>query len=613
MARFSFRLFSILIIGVFPFISTVSAQEVTSPLPKVDKKALRAELNKHLKQASFYYKVKQYDLAIGEWGRALSLDPENKRIPRLIDRAKKKVLKSNTDKHLKQARAYYKKKEYDQAIYEWELALSLDPGNRKIPRSINRAKKILERRAKRSREKAPIKMAAPIEGSARTLSLEDCINIAVENKRSLQIAKRQFKLAEMRIWEARRGFLGKISAKWDEYEGHIKDQLYDGRRFLIEGQQPIYRGGEPWYVLKQAKANLEVAKNDYERLKNDLILEVKKDYYSLGKSMENLDMQIELEEEVRRISEMVDKALEAGSISKLDQLNVKSQHVQVKFQVASSKQDVATAKLVLKQAMNISTDERIAIDGRFEFKLIDVDLDKCWMLARLNRPEMMINKFMLDYYIYEAEVAKSKMRLNINLLGSYGQAGEWFVHERKTPRMGPQWYAALKVKVPIRANTVEYSATKEEWPPVVSAYQGTDAITHTAKFYLLDKVKNISEIEEAEIEIDRAKNELEKTEKEIYFELKEAFQSYERAILQFETSREKVSYQEQDLELTKIKRGFDEVQDSVVIESMIKLTQERYASVQSISDYYIAISSLNKAIGISDYFKINPGLEPEEK
>ena len=47
-----------------------------------------------------------------------------------------------------------------------------------------------------------------------------------------------------------------------------------------------------------------------------------------------------------------------------------------------------------------------------------------------------------------------------------------------------------------------------------------------------------------------------------------------------------------------------------VVERMIKLSQEKFGYVQALVDCNISIASINKAIGISDYFK---GGEIDEK
>ncbi|MBI5124238.1 MAG: TolC family protein, partial [Candidatus Omnitrophica bacterium] len=90
---------------------------------------------------------------------------------------------------------------------------------------------------------------------------------------------------------------------------------------------------------------------------------------------------------------------------------------------------------------------------------------------------------------------------------------------------------------------------------------------------------------------------------DVTLEAKEACFNYEKALMQLETATNKVKYQENDLELVKFRRQMDEVQDSGVIESMIKLAQEKFGYAQAVSDCQIAMGSICKAVGKSDYFE----------
>lgn len=47
----------------------------------------------------------------------------------------------------------------------------------------------------------------------------------------------------------------------------------------------------------------------------------------------------------------------------------------------------------------------------------------------------------------------------------------------------------------------------------------------------------------------------------------------------------------------------DEIPDSNVVESMIKLAQERFGYIQAVSDCHTSLAGVNKAIGVEDYFK----------
>jgi outer membrane protein TolC len=365
----------------------------------------------------------------------------------------------------------------------------------------------------------------------------------------------------------------------------------------------------------QAQTNLKIVNKEYSRIKNDLILQVKKGYYTLEKAKENLRFQTELSQEVARIYDMVVKQFESGIGANLEFLNVTSQSNQVKFQFASAKGDVEVAELILKQAMNVDARENIDVVQSPDFSRISINYEKVLQDAMVYRPEMQINAMMVQYYVYGQRVAKAKSWPKIDFIGSFGMAKEEFIAKdsRGTQdlvtgadpdqKLEQQWYAGVKCSIPLWGSTGEYSYVKEQWVAAVSALKGTQTITNSYKFNLLDNLAQYTEKASAAVDLDRARQELIKTKQDVTLEVKEACFNYEKALLQLDTAVNKVKYQEGDLELTKFKRQMDEAQDSNVVDSMIRLAQERFGYVQSLSDCRVAMASISKAVGIPDYFK----------
>jgi len=449
---------------------------------------------------------------------------------------------------------------------------------------------------------------------AKVFMLEECVEIAIRNHLPLKTTKKSMKLAEWRLWEARRNLLAKVGVKMEEHTGKIGGRRFYGKSTLVDIQQTVFHGGEYVYTMMQAETNVKIVKREYARIKNDLILQVKKGYYTLAKSKENLKLQKELAEEVLRIYGMVTKQYEGGIAGSLELLNVTSQMNQVRFQFTSAKGDVELAELILKQAMNVDVSERIDIIDNMEFKKVDVVFEKALPDALVHRPEMQISSMMVQYYIYELKVARAKNWPKIDFIGSFGMAKEEYISKDAGPdpatgatdadqKLEQQWYAGVKCSIPLWGSTGEYSYTKEVWAPVVSAYRGSETITNSYKFNFLDNLAQYSEKYAADVDFDKARQELIKAKQDVTLEVRESCFNYEKALLQLETAVNKVKYQESDLEMTKFRRQMDEVQDSNVVDSMIKLSQERFGYAQAVTDCNIAVASICKAVGASDYFK----------
>jgi len=446
------------------------------------------------------------------------------------------------------------------------------------------------------------------------LTLDKCIDIAIKNYLPLKMVKKSVRLAEWRLFEARRNLLPKVGVRMEEHTGQIGGRRYYGKSTAVDLQQTVFHGGEYVYTMMQAQTNLKIVNKEYMRIKNDLVLQVKKGYYTLAKAKENLQFQTELSREVSRIYDMVVKQFESGVGSNLEFLNVSSQANQIRFQLVSAKGDVEIAELILKQAMNIDTSEKIDIEPPDGFKRMNVDFDKVLRDALTRRPEMQINVMMIQYYLYERKIARAKSWPKIDFIGSFGMAKEEYISKDAgfdpatgisdaDQKLEQQWYAGVKCSIPLWGSTGEYSYVKEVWAPVVSAYKPASTITNSYKFNFLDNLAQFSEQASADVDLDRARQELIKTKQDVTLEVKEVCFNYEKALLQLETASNKMKYQKSDLELAKFRRQMDEAQDSNVVDSMIKLAQEKFGYVQAISDCQIAVASISKAVGIPDYFK----------
>lgn len=595
----------------------VKSPPKTSPQDTVDTNIAKRQL---AQDGETLYSQGKFSDAITKWESALKLDPADAEIKNLVKDAQKKIAaktvpksapsetnvkeNSSTPEILKPASIQGGKelKSNDAGAVSGNKWFGLESGGEEI--------------------RSPRDMTRRIIGAkpAEIYSLNDCIAIAISNSIPMQIAEKSVKLADWRVLEARRNMGPTVTIAFEPYTGKVNERNYIGRKQYIEGQQPVFRGGELYYALRQAETNREITKIDRNKVRNELVLQVKKAYYILAKAKENLNLQRELSSDVGRIYQMVSDQFDAAVTSKLEYMNVGQQSNQIKYQLASADGDVEVAALILKQAMNIDPACNIDIQTNLAFNRIAVDYNLALTAAFNNRPEIISNTLMVQYYLYGTRIATAKSLPKVDLMGNWGLA-----HENYSPvdnawgntgfngggtgagnpefKLEEQWYAGIKTSVPIWGSTMEYSYTREQWVPVISAFQGTEAATNSWKLKVLDNLAQFSEKQLSIIDFDRARQELVKIQQDVTLEVKEQCFNYEKALIQLDTASSKVAYQASDLEFTKMKRGLDEATDSNVVDSMIKYSQERFGYVQSLSDCHIAIASINKAIGIEDYYK----------
>lgn len=554
-------------------------------------------------------------------------------------------------------RVYYDWRDYASAIRKWEEALKVDPNDKDVAAKIEDARKRLAEQSKKKApepqlpkdlarkkaffnlniqktEKTQINVGkrwfswfrkeenAPQMPAGQTLSLNECVKIACRNHIPLQVAEESMRLADMRLNEAKRNLLPSVTLAAERYTGEVNARQYYGMKNYIEGQQPVFAGGQLWYAMKQAETNVEISKCDYDKIKNELVLQVKKGYYTLGKTRENLSIQQGLSKDVTTLYEQKKKEAEFGVTSQLEFMNVGGQYSQVAYQLAAAEGDVEVAELILKQTMNLDPLDTLIVNPDLEFRKIDVNYEESVRASYTYKPEIRMNTLMVKYYDYGRKIAAGKFWPKIDLLGSWGLAKEEYTSQ---DRLGPvsgagtpnpifdvdakleqQWYAGVKTSAPLFGSSMEYSWTREQWVPVVSAYQGTEAATNSWKAKVLDRLDVYSDKQQAQIDFDRARQELVKAKQDATLEVKEGCFNYEKALLQLDTSIRKVKFQEGDTEYNRFRMQMDEVPTSTLIDSMIKLAQEKFGYAQALTDCHLTIAAINKAIGQDNYYKDEP-------
>ena len=601
------------------------------------------DLKKRQEKAKLVYETgldnfrdQEYATAIENFKAAIDLTPENKQYKTSLQKAKKSLKekqkaeknKEKIENRYDQALGHLSREEYKDAIWDLKQVVDLDPSNKEAKESLYQVNTLLENKTEKIKAQKELEGKAfrAIKGTDKNglqrlldtiddknvaegqLSLEECVDIALENHVQLSIAEKQIKLAKIKILEAKRNLGPSLKGKWDEYGGKtasgLNAQRYTGRKISVEYKQPLFHGGQLWYGLKQAKVNLELVQKDYERIKNNVIIQVEKAYYGYDKAKRIVLIQNSIYDKVDKLKDIAQKGFELKVIDKIENLNVQSQFNQINFQYMSSKEDVILAQLVLQQAMN--TDEPIDVDPVEDPRILDISLGTCYDLSLMNRPEMKVNYLMTEYYMYDKQIAQAKNLPKVDALGSWGYKAENF-HERTDSQVLhhflPEWYAGIKVSVPFFGSEIGYTYTKEVWQPQVSALNyGSEAISNTITFDLLNQFPVWNEQVEADIGFSRAQHEYNNIKKEIALEVKEAYFKYKKALVQMGLAKSKLEYQSKQVQFLVAQNKLNQAPLSKVIEEMLKLSEEEYSQVQSVNDYYVSIKSINKAIGIINYF-----------
>jgi len=611
-------------------------QAKEAPGSKAAKKR-KAELRKQMRQAEIAAKKRVREAARQE---------------RIAKRIQKKV-----DGLLSRSKAYLNKGDYDNARYYAYKACKIDPTNSDVMSQItdiNKAeltkdwqeeeKEMPKRLEKTAKEAETDVMKEYDEGKTWTeqvaevfgkktidmcegvneehvFTINECVDEALRRSLRMNVAEKQVKLAEMRVWEARRDLFPSVTARYEMSSGKIAadgyGRHYRGNKYQIEVNQTVFDGMGMWYAVRQAQTNMDVVKLEMQKIKNEVIEDVKKAYYNLDKAYKALNIQDWFKKKVNELFDIVDKSYEQDIVPRVEYLKVKAQNIQADFQYVSAGEDVKLAEMILFQAMDLPYDKHIKIEPVESPKeKLPIGLNNCYELALANRPDLRIKAKMIEYYNFERKMMKSKGWPKIDFNGSFGGSyenyeplflptditGDASGPARSGRTMQAEWYAGAKGSIPLWGNTFEYNYVREHWAPTVSSFRGSESATSYFSLGILDNLAYFSNLQEAKIGFDRAKYEYQKAENDLLVEVKETYFKYKKSVLQMDVAKAQIEHQRTLVDVFGERHRLNEMETSRLIEEIIKLSEYEYGSVQGEADYYISLTELNKAIGVSGYF-----------
>ncbi|MBN1492720.1 MAG: TolC family protein [Candidatus Omnitrophica bacterium] len=468
----------------------------------------------------------------------------------------------------------------------------------------------------------------------KTLKL--CIMEATENHLPIEIAKEKVLMYRRKIRKAYRDLFPAVSGVISDKEYNVKEEA-DTREETDEVKmivrQPIYQGGSLWNKVREEEANLRTAMAEYNKIFADLALEVSTAYFNLSKARTMLSYREDLFEKSNYSLSLSEEKFAANLISEIEHLNVQSQQSQLNHNLQQGREDIELAMLEIQKAMNIDLDVNIDVylldnyfdlmgvkdelmeqdnDGHAKSETIDEKkISELINMAYENRPEFVIGENKVRAKKYAEKVEKGKWLPQVSLFFELGRNRSYYRTQEADVaprRWNDLYHGGIECSWNFFGSNARYFYDNTQTPPSPSAYkgnsQGTRTITNTFAVGLLDGLEQFSTTKEAEIATKEAILEFQLSEKDMVSEVKESFYNYNRAKIQMRSILKKIEYREKLVELAKHRSEINEIQISEYLQSEIDLVEERNTLYQAMIDYFIARASLNKAIGVSNFFDI---------
>lgn len=215
------------------------------------------------------------------------------------------------------------------------------------------------------------------ETANRPFTLEECVEIAIENNLTLKSTTIQQEITQADLMAAQGQRIPSLSLglsnnyQWGRSLNPITN-LYQDTHFSslnpsASMRVTIFNGMRINNTISQARANLEAGVYDLEATKNQITLEVINQFINVVFNREQVKV---AENQLKTTTEQLErtkKLVEAGSLPLSEQLDIQSQNATNQSGLIDAKNGFRMAKITLAQAMQVPyTDDFTVIEPEFE-------------------------------------------------------------------------------------------------------------------------------------------------------------------------------------------------------------------------------------------------------
>ena len=429
----------------------------------------------------------------------------------------------------------------------------------------------------------------------KVLNLEQSLATAKENNLAIQAALENLKAAEAQITASRATMLPRLTANgnytyfrdvqksviqaeggfgfpvpgedMDEMQPSNPDneaeliELEFGAQHNIQGTvsltQPIFAWGRYYDTYKTAKIGYQAAQEDVNTAYQKLRVDVFNAFYAVLITQEFVKVAEQSLELVEKQLNIAQTAFEAGTATNFDVLRAKVQLANAKSQLIRAKNSVKNAKNIYKTTLNLPLSQEISVQGTFEVKDVNIQLDDLIDIALDKRPE--VRKALLNEEVGEKQISIAKTRRlpDLAFFSNYQIS-----HNERLIQMNRIWSLGLQINVPI----FDGFATK-------AAIEQSESI-----------------LKQSQLGTAQVKTVIESEVRKAYLDLHEA-----RSLI--DTQRETVSQAEETVRIATLQFENGMITTVEMTDAQLALMQSKVNRLQAYHDYVIGLVRLEKAIG----------------
>ncbi len=399
-----------------------------------------------------------------------------------------------------------------------------------------------------------------------TLTIEQCIYIALNNNPQIKIAENNYELSASNLTGIRSSLLPQISLQSSYVKNGgtfffgptARPAQYENYSIGLQAQQLIFDFGKTFSRVSGTSALKNASEQDLIFAKQNLILNTYIAYFSYLQAERIQKVNLESLKQAKEHLEQTEKFYDVGKKPQFDVLKAKTDEANAKVNLITSQNNLIVSRLQLENVLNTKLSANFHLKDNLELRKDSVSLDNAFKISYTNRPELIGNKYRVEASRSFVTSAQTSNLPTISAAGGYTSRGYGL-----NQRFLDVWNVGLNFSLPI--------------------FQG----------FALE-----AGIDQARANLNVAEAQYDYTLQTVNLDVQSQYSSVKLALAKIDATQSLLQQAEEAFKLAEA-RYTEEVGSPIEItDARVTLLNAQTTYIQSLYDYQVAYVRLQKAMGI---------------
>ena len=413
-----------------------------------------------------------------------------------------------------------------------------------------------------------------------TLTLQDCIDLALKQNPSVLKAREEIRRTHGVIVEALAPAIPQVTASggYQRIDRNTIDSFPSSTNIFknqvqpwaaqIEVSQLVYAGGRVSAALRAAKLSDQIAALGFQRTVADTILSVRTAFYQILLNKAQVEVR---EQSVRLLDQQLRDAqsrFDVGAVPRFNVLRAEVELANAKPPLIRAQNDLRLSKEGLVKLLAIDSKNQtndftpINFEGQLIYEHRAWQLSTALQQALDHRPELLQAERQVGVAKASVRVASSGYKPEASVFGNYG------------------WHD--------RTFSDQIDNTREGW-----------TLGATVTWAIFDGMLTHGRVTQARAQLQEANLDYADTRRQVELEVRQAYSDYLQTLELIEAQKKTVEEAEESLRLAEARFRAGTGTQLDVLSAQTALTDARSNEVQALHDYNVALATLERVTGMT--------------